>query len=342
MKKILFYSNIYTPYQCDWLKSLNNYFDSRALFLKNKEKNRDWNIDLDSSFTILYGNLLIKYMKIFFFILKYKPTHIIIGGYSERGTNLVHLLGVALNCKVYYWLERPMRKRSVFLNFFKNILLKLKLGNCNGILAIGKLAQYEYQNYNNFCINYPYSCDLTEFYKLNKLISDNKKLKVLFSGQYIERKNVVNLIKAVNSFENDIELTMIGGGDLYNEIDKLKSDNIKILPFLQKKEMLECFEQNDVFILPSRHDGWALVINEAAASGLYILSNNNVGAFDDLEEILNCTNCGVNVNEIKSCLQKIIKLDKSYIREQGIKNKDIISKTLADCDNAAKFIFEKI
>jgi glycosyltransferase involved in cell wall biosynthesis len=44
------------------------------------------------------------------------------------------------------------------------------------------------------------------------------------------------------------------------------------------------FSQSDVFVLPSRHDGWGVVINQALGAGLPVICSDRVGAGLDLVE----------------------------------------------------------
>ena len=40
----------------------------------------------------------------------------------------------------------------------------------------------------------------------------------------------------------------------------------------------EIMQQYDVLILPSKHDGWGAVVNEALTVGLYVITSNHCGA----------------------------------------------------------------
>jgi glycosyltransferase involved in cell wall biosynthesis len=46
----------------------------------------------------------------------------------------------------------------------------------------------------------------------------------------------------------------------------------------------EYFGRSDVFVIPSRHDGWGVVVNQALAAGLPVITSNAVGAGVDLVE----------------------------------------------------------
>jgi glycosyltransferase involved in cell wall biosynthesis len=55
---------------------------------------------------------------------------------------------------------------------------------------------------------------------------------------------------------------------------------IQFLGFQQPHAMPEVFANADAFVLPSRHDGWGVVVNEALGAGLPIIVSDRVGARD--------------------------------------------------------------
>ena len=65
------------------------------------------------------------------------------------------------------------------------------------------------------------------------------------------------------------------------------------------------FAQADVFVLPSRHDGWGVVVNQALAAGLPIIASDAVGAgLDYVENGINgVTVKAGDVDELYGALQ---------------------------------------
>jgi glycosyltransferase involved in cell wall biosynthesis len=69
------------------------------------------------------------------------------------------------------------------------------------------------------------------------------------------------------------------------------------------------FSIADVFVFPSRHDGWAVVINEACAAGLPIIVSTQTGAAHDLVEegvngfLLNCEEIDRWAERMAWCLE---------------------------------------
>lgn len=70
----------------------------------------------------------------------------------------------------------------------------------------------------------------------------------------------------------------IVGGEPTEEYIKLKQDfnltNVHFIGFKSKKELKQYYMASDLFVLPTRQDVWGLVINEAMAYGLPVITTN--------------------------------------------------------------------
>ena len=55
-------------------------------------------------------------------------------------------------------------------------------------------------------------------------------------------------------------------------------DNIFFHGFVQPNAIVELYLESDLFLFCSRYDGWGLVINEAIAAGLPVITSDQVGA----------------------------------------------------------------
>jgi glycosyltransferase involved in cell wall biosynthesis len=82
-----------------------------------------------------------------------------------------------------------------------------------------------------------------------------------------------------------IELLVAGDGpyrhEFQSKIDRLGSP-VRLLGNLDRKQLIETMTACDVFALPSFHEPWGLVVNEAALCGLPIVVSDTVGAGVDL------------------------------------------------------------
>jgi glycosyltransferase involved in cell wall biosynthesis len=107
--------------------------------------------------------------------------------------------------------------------------------------------------------------------------------RYLFVGQLIERKGIPELLAAFSQIEGG-ELWLIGDGPLRSEIQAaMRSDpRIRWHGHLDWEATSELYRSADIVVLPSRYETWGLVVNEALAHGLPIITTTEVGAVDDL------------------------------------------------------------
>ncbi len=114
------------------------------------------------------------------------------------------------------------------------------------------------------------------------------KPMVLFIGQFIPRKGIDILLEAWARKAADGQLVLIGGGDLEEayrtQIEKLGLTDVQIRGFLPKEQVFQYYKAADLFVLPTREDIWGLVINEAMACGLPVISTDRCIAACELIE----------------------------------------------------------
>ena len=113
----------------------------------------------------------------------------------------------------------------------------------------------------------------------------------LFCGQMIERKGVDLLLLAFDRLitgGRDARLLLVGREaelpKFLASVSHGTRSKISYEGFQSPERLPEYFGKSDVFVLPSRHDGWGVVINQALAAGLPIITSNAVGAGIDLVE----------------------------------------------------------
>ena len=144
---------------------------------------------------------------------------------------------------------------------------------------------------------------------LRKELGIKEKRMVLYVGQFIFRKGVDVLLKAASLISNreDTAVVLIGGKptiEYESIIKERKICNIYFHPFLDKKSLDKYFCSADTFVLPTREDTWGLVINEAMAYGLPIITTDNCLA--GLELVENDINgCIVPIDDEKTLAEKI-------------------------------------
>jgi glycosyltransferase involved in cell wall biosynthesis len=115
--------------------------------------------------------------------------------------------------------------------------------------------------------------------------NDNEMVRFLYVGALTERKGVMLLLKAWLSFVrhvSDVELEFVGDGNLKNQMKAFCASchltNVKFRGYLPKPEVNQQYARSDVLILPTLQDLYSLVVPEAMAFGLPILTTIYNGA----------------------------------------------------------------
>jgi len=106
--------------------------------------------------------------------------------------------------------------------------------------------------------------------------------RILFVGQYIERKDCLGLAAAFASVADQLpewELHLYGSGPLQDKIPG--HPRIRVHGFVQPAELGVLYRSARIFALPSHSEAWGLVVHEAALSGCQLLLSATIGSRHD-------------------------------------------------------------
>lgn len=125
--------------------------------------------------------------------------------------------------------------------------------------------------------------------KKRKYVSlQSRKIKFLYVGRLSQSKGLSYLFESVSYFESEIELTIVGSGDisscsaLKNQISKYR-----YIDYLTHDKVLALMAESDVFIFPSLFEGFGLVITEAMSQGTPVLTTTNTCGIDFIDDGIN-------------------------------------------------------
>jgi glycosyltransferase involved in cell wall biosynthesis len=183
-----------------------------------------------------------------------------------------------------FWGERLNRGGAL------HSMLAAPLHRASGVAAIGSFAELDYRGRfpepRHFRI--PYYCELAAFFAAPRRVRDDGTVVFLFCGQMIARKGVDILLAAFQRLARSARLLLVGReAELPALLAALPADarsRITYAGFQAPEDLPRFFSQADVFILPSRYDGWGVVVNQALGAGLPIICSDLVGAGHDLVE----------------------------------------------------------
>lgn len=150
---------------------------------------------------------------------------------------------------------------------------------------------------------------------------------ILYAGQLIQRKGLHIFLNAVSQLNGDFRVQMIGSGE--KEVDfKTLSKSLNLdgkvqwLGRLPAPEVRRLMQTADLFVLPSYHDGWGAVVNEALMAGTPVIASKECGASSLLQKpFLGATYPSKQVNALSQLLQERIQKGKLPVEERmKIKN----------------------
>jgi phosphatidylinositol alpha-1,6-mannosyltransferase len=209
------------------------------------------------------------------------------------------------------WLERPHPGNLGDLPFWKRFfavpkrwirtfVLRLLFAMSWKVICIGSLAAEQYHRIGSAehkIAIVPYCSNTSRFRNVELQLRANIRTELniqdecvfLFSGQLIERKGVDLLLHSyekVSRERSETALLILGDGVLIEELQviaaKITAGRVIFLGHQPQEKLPAIFAAADVFVFPSRHDGWGVVLNEACAAGLPIIASEETGAAHDL------------------------------------------------------------
>ena len=112
---------------------------------------------------------------------------------------------------------------------------------------------------------------------------------LLFSGRLVPNKRVdllIDAFAAIASQRPEWDLLIVGDGELRDELQHRVPEALRPrviwTGFLDGPEPALAYHAADALVLPSDHEPWALVVQEAMAAGLPVVASNVVGAAYEL------------------------------------------------------------
>lgn len=169
-----------------------------------------------------------------------------------------------------------------------------------------KIVRYPFTSINfRDILDAPVKSEIKE--NLRKKLGLSEKKIILGVGQFIYRKGFDVLLSCYDKLPDNVGIYLIGGSPTkeYMEVAKGK-ERIHFIEFKLKNELADFYQAADVFVLPTREDIWGLVINEAMAYGLPVVTTTQCVA--GLELITNNKNGFlVQVDSVDELADSIVK-----------------------------------
>lgn len=187
-----------------------------------------------------------------------------------------------------FWGERPGYRFPMLARVARYGRLAALRNGDQPIWGIGRWAVDAYQDEfgpSRPYVNLPYFSDLERFQQATPTYSD-REFVFLFSGALIPRKGVDLLASAFRRLaaENSrVRLRVLGQGELAGAMKRtLAGSPVEWIGFKDWDALPQVYASAHCLCVPSRHDGWGLVVPEGLASALPTMATDRTGAALDL------------------------------------------------------------
>lgn len=330
--KILFYTNIPSPYRVTFFNELGKHCDLTVVFETAISTERDdaWKRFEFKNFKgiILKGIRtrvdaafcpgIIKYIK------KNSYDHIVV-------TQLASLTAI--------WAVAYMRMRGIeycyegdggFVGKTKGIKASLK----RFIIKSARICFSTSEEFDKYCMaygakkekiyRYPFSSVLEDdvlqsplnreeknVYKKHNLMDE--EFVILTVGQFIHRKGFDILLEASKSLDDRIGIYIVGGKPTPEYLEmkhKWNLQNVHFVDFMNRGKLAEYYQAADVFVLPTREDIWGLVVNEAMSYALPVITTDRcIAGLEMVKEEKN--GFIVKVDDVKDLADKLLRIVES-------------------------------
>lgn len=345
--KVLYLVNIPSPYRVKFFNELGKKCDLSVIYELNSAEDRDksWMNEKAVNFTEYYlkgrkigaDNALS--FEVITYLNKLSFDIIVIGGYSSPSAMLA-ILYLKLK-KIPFILNADGGFIQLEEKKIKYLIKKMFISSASAWLSTGKqtteyLCHYGANKQNIYL--YPFSSidekripqkllsnEQKEIIRMELEIPTSYKYILLSIGQFIPRKGFDVLLKSCEKLSNEIGVYIIGGSpteDYLRLVKELNLQNINFLEFKSQEELSKYYQVADVFILPTREDIWGLVINEAMAYGLPIITTTKCIAGNEL--IINNENGFlIESEDYKSLYNNVINLISNIELKKNMGNNNL-------------------
>ena len=344
MKKVLFLTNIPSPYRVKFFDELGKNYDVTVLFHDDSKNHTgrtgSWFENGSGGFQQIQltkrvysrgeDSLCLDVLD----WLKKPFDAIIICGYASM-TAMLAISYLRINRKPFYLeVDGGLVRPDSGLKYW---LKKQLVSSASGWISSGKHTTDYLMHYGadaERVYEYPFSslqeADIrptvtasNEKCVLRKMLGMEEEYCLLSVGQFIHRKGFDVLLKTAASLEKTVGIYIVGG-EPTEEYLKLRDDlgltNVHFVGFQKKDALANYYRAADLFVLPTREDIWGLVINEAMAYGLPVITTDRcVAGLELVEDGVNGYIVPVeDIEALADTIQKVFEADFQKMGEASL------------------------
>lgn len=332
MKKVLFITNLPTPYRIDFYRELGKLCDLTVVIeaRRSADLHFNWNDQDITTFKLHYlndGNLDEK--KINWSVLPFLSTNkfdIIVVSCYHTYTGMLSLAYLkAKHIPYVFETDGGMvsHTESKLKRWYKTLLIKGAKAYFSPSQGSDDYLSY-YGAKRNAIQRYPFS-SLSNSDIIQKPLMQQDRLvlreklgikeqkMILAVGQFIPRKGFDVLMEAARDMDRSIGIYIVGGKPTEEYLKMQKQYDLMQVHFegfKTKDELVEYFKAADLFVHPTREDIWGLVINEAMAYGLPVVTTNKCVAGMELVSDKDCLIDTDSPEQLKAIMEQLMNDDR--------------------------------
>ena len=319
--KVVFLTNLPSPYRVDFFNELGKNVDLTVCFEErgenNKERDRRWyGTDYDNFHAVFLKKITFAGKSICKDVIRYLDSEakIVVCNYHTPTGMLAILYMKSKGIPFYLEADGAFPKEGTGI---KEQVKRFLISSASGWFSTAEVCDQYYLTYGakkEHIVRYPFSSIRKE--QLDSLMQvvgvdtvgqqlQQKSMEpkqqfrqqlgiteqqvVLCVGQFIHRKGIDLLLRVAKHLPERIGVYIIGGTDSTKKQKEVyethfPQKNIHFLDFCVEEELARYYQAADLFVLPTREDIWGLVINEAMAYGLPVITTNQCIAGLELVE----------------------------------------------------------
>lgn len=215
-------------------------------------------------------------------------------------------LGIPVLLRAESWLsDRP---RSALKLFLKNLFFRALGHGISAVLPIGSVNSAYWTHYWGGSVPQflmPYAVDNAYFARLSAAATPKReelrrsldlepgRPVILFASKLQVRKHADHLVEAYRGLLANLPagspepyLVIVGDGEQRASLEATVREHnltgVRFAGFRNQSELPGFFDLASVFVLPSRHEPWGLIVNESMAAGCPVIVSTDVGSATDL------------------------------------------------------------
>lgn len=210
-------------------------------------------------------------------------------------------------------LFRPIRSRCLARHYVSSIGLVLAMGSMG--------VEYYLKAGFDSAVTFPYMYQAPDTWsfsvdsntRIATSINDGScPVKIVYVGKFGHRKGIDLLLRALGRIKNKrFVLTVIGDGPELGILKKLVSalgisESVRWLGALPHAEIGEALLASQLCVVPSRFEGWGVVVNEAISAGVPVICSDKTTSKD----LVQFGQCGVvfRAGSVTDLAEKIARL----------------------------------